>query len=135
MGFIILLLGVLGIDHGPVIEDRVDLIEWNDVYDGDFKEKRFTQLLFWKFGRKRDIQNDDAIWKLWIGDWRIVKKPSVFYSYTRKEWVVIFYDTTNQSLRMVSATSYRYTKGNFDREIEARKILPVVNRTPALSVP
>ena len=135
MLFIIFLLGLLDVKHNPTAIDRVDLIEWNDVYDADFKEKRFTQLLFWEFGQKRDVETHKSSWQLWIGDWRIVKKPSVYYSHKKKEWVVIFHDTKTQTVRIVTATSYRHTQANFDREVEARKKLPVENRTPALSSP
>lgn len=135
MELVLLLLATLGVRTDDLlITDGCDLIELNEVYDTEFKAKRFDQLIFWEYRRGYSAESDEDQYRLWVADWRIVKDPRVIYSYSRKMWVVVFFDTTNKSWRVVSSTSFYHTKGNYDREVEARKRLPVARRHPALGV-
>lgn len=116
-----------------VIEDHCALIEKNDVFDEDFKEKRFTQLIFWDMRRKRNQITEETYYGYWIGDWRIISGANIHYSHTRREWVAMFFDKKDSRMRLVTSASYRHTKANFDLEVQARKHLPVSLRTPVLA--
>lgn len=116
-----------------VIEDQCALIEKNEVFDESFKEKRFTQLIFWDMRRKRNQITGESYYGYWIGDWRIISGANIHYSHTRKEWVAFFFDKKDRRMRMVTSASYRHTKANFDLEVQARQHLPVSLRTPILA--
>ena len=133
MGLLLWVLLLADVRPVVVIEDHCDLIEKNDVFDEGFKEKRFTQLIFWDMRRKRNQTTGDSYYGYWIGDWRIISGTNIHYSHSRKEWVVMCLDKRDRRMRMVTSASYRHTKANFDLEMQARQHLPVSLRTPVLA--
>lgn len=133
MGLLLWVIILADVRPVVVIEDHCALIEKNEVFDEEFKERRFTQLIFWDMRRKRNQTTGEAYYDYWIGDWRIISHANIHYSHSRKEWVAMFFDKQSRCMRLVTSTSYRHTKANFDLEIQARNHLPVSLRTPVLA--
>lgn len=117
----------------PVIEDRCDVIEVNQVFDPTWTVRRFTQVILYDYRNKFDQVSGEREWDHFIGNWRMLEMGNVRFSHVKREWILIFYDDADDVFRTVRATSYRFTKANFDCEVEARKRLPVNQRTPILS--
>jgi len=99
------------------IHDRCDEIEINH-YHGDDGRLIHTQVIFWDFDEHAQRQRV-AAWRLW-------KNPArtpVRNQHTG-EWELLWHDAKTNTMRRVTAASYRRTWTQYDREMENRDDFP-----------
>jgi hypothetical protein len=132
----LMLCAVMGdVSHDTVRRDNCDIIEVNRVYTSDWQGRNLDQLLFWRFKRILDDKTGKPEWRFHVHEWRKIKTESkvlIHYDYKMRKHVLIFYDATDNVMRIVYATSFRETRTNYDVEVEDRKKLPINCRTPVL---
>jgi len=130
----IFLLTFMLLTNSPVyVEDRVDLIEVNYVYQGKSDEPTFRHCIYYKWKRtnvfkpiKGQIEFD---WGYEVVDWRNFKATGLPQkNHKTKRWEQVFWDEKDQCYRKIIAKSCEISESNYDVEIEARKSFSASHR-------
>jgi hypothetical protein len=104
---------------GPVISDRVDLIEVNHFYN-EQGNLVFDQIIFYDWFPAESAYHVRA--------WRLLKSPSQFPSFdvVRQEYVSLWHD--GELLRRVHSDAFRESWTQYDPELLERNRLPKEHR-------
>lgn len=107
------------IPTGPVIQDRVDVIELNHFYD-DYGQHVFDQLIFWDFNWRRS--------RMEVRAWRMVKKKHQLPRIDHGREDVFSLWSDGEVMREVRAPILRESWEQYDPELVNREMVPKERR-------
>ena len=110
----IVLAGAAALPATPTVNDLVDVIELNHVYDGD-GQRVLSQYIFWDW-HECSARHHVVAWRLWKSG-----QPHPVRDWPHGGYTLVFHD--GQVMRIVRAKHYHETWTQFDPEIDDRRRL------------
>lgn len=97
-----------------IVQDTVDIIEVNHVYDKQTGRERLSQTIFWEFRPYRGGLRISVV------DWRMQDGVRALPRYDHRErvWILVWWDSKHKVLRRVLAASFRETHTRYDPEVD-----------------
>ena len=117
MNAILAITAVCLVPSDGIVHDRYDEIEVNH-YHGDDGRLIHTQIIFWDFDEEAAAQRV-AAWRLWKNASRMPTRNQ-----HTGDWELLWHDAKSNTMRRVTAKSYRETWTQHDREMLDRDDSP-----------